>query len=172
MSCLERLSEFVRPYKWGAAPCLVSQLNYDTNVIETVELLSGFNRGDGCSDGIHLYWLNTRGGVDNFLFSARHSKLRGITDGKRAVSGSSAEFYFDKGTTRKFIEIESQPIFAADVPALMTLLSSPWVWWSDSGTNRPVNIEEGEYTEFNSAESKLRVSFRMSLSQLFYTQLR
>jgi len=171
MPCFEILSEFEEPYKFGTDDCFVTRLNYETDTVETIELTSGITLADGCSGAIRLYWLNRKGGVDSFVFSGKYEKGITVSNGKIAITGNSDEFYYDKGITRDYIQIVSQPVLKKDIPALLTIVSSPWVWMAGTPPVY-VNIEEGEFLYDVSNQSITQIEFRLTLAKLNYTQLR
>lgn len=174
MPCIERLTEFAKPFRFGNQPCIISVLDYETNGVRGIELSGAdVKPADDCgTGGVRLCWLNTKGGIDSFIFSDLTVWAVAVAGGKTAIDGNDNEFTFDRGAIREVVQVRSEALGEADLKALVTITKSPHVWIRTATTDIPVIADEGEFPYSDSDNPATRLTLNIRYGQIERSQLR
>lgn len=177
MPCLEKLTDFEKPFSYGQYPAMATHINFDTDKMQYLALPVGQYQQAGHVDcAIWLYWLNSAGGRENFQFTGSHTYSIDISNGVVYRDQDNQEVYASRGQVRNKVIVNSGFVSLADKKALMGILKSIKVWWKvGSGFVEEdfalIKIEEGQYIRHKQTDQFYALSFAFQVARIESVQI-
>jgi hypothetical protein len=192
MSCNTILSDFIKPYKFGSLPVVVTRResladNKPANVVlsdpDQYVVAPSYGRDPFCvpagekGAAVDLWWLNRQGGWDRWVFTFKASYSTDISDGRKWQDSSTIERYSYRGEVREKVSVVSQFVDFDTRKALANIRKSIQVYqlmgdgdWTNIDNFIPIVVDSGSFSDYVTGEGKMQVDLTYSYAQLIDVQ--